>query len=269
MEIELKNLSKTYVSADGLTEVKAVDDISLKIPSNEIFGIIGRSGAGKSSLVRLVSMMERPDSGEVLYDGLRVDILGVPAGTYSISLDTTKGKITQSGIKVSEQDRSGFAHYNYDKGVGAYTDGGTIKANAKILYVTNENKNTVSVTSKDGTTVTGIGNILNSAGMESSGGKTANGGVANSNKGIIKKLAEDGTPLVVRIIGDVTAPEGVTVFDSVDNGGSVGDNGGMARMKSGKDVTIEGVGFDATVNGWGFHFMAESAAPDFGKSFEV
>ena len=202
-------------------------------------------------------------------DGLRVDILGVPAGTYSISLDTTKGKITQSGIKVSEQDRSGFAHYNYDKGVGAYTDGGTIKANAKILYVTNENKNTVSVTSKDGTTVTGIGNILNSAGMESSGGKTANGGVANSNKGIIKKLAEDGTPLVVRIIGDVTAPEGVTVFDSVDNGGSVGDNGGMARMKSGKDVTIEGVGSDATVNGWGFHFMAESAAPDFGKSFEV
>ena len=75
MEIELKNLSKTYVSADGLTEVKAVDDISLKIPSNEIFGIIGRSGAGKSSLVRLVSMMERPDSGEVLYDGLRVDNL--------------------------------------------------------------------------------------------------------------------------------------------------------------------------------------------------
>ena len=46
-----------------------------KIPSNEIFGIIGRSGAGKSSLVRLVSMMERPDSGEVLYDGLRVDNL--------------------------------------------------------------------------------------------------------------------------------------------------------------------------------------------------
>ena len=202
-------------------------------------------------------------------EGLRVDILGVPAGEYSISLDTAKGKITQSGIKVSAQDRSGFAHYNYDKGVGAYTDGGTIKANAKILYVTNENKNTVSVTSKDGTTVTGIGNILNSAGMESSGGKTANGGVANSNKGIIKKLAEDGTPLVVRIIGDVTAPEGVTVFDSVDNGGSVGDNGGMARMKSGKDVTIEGVGSDAVVNGWGFHFMAESAAPDLGKSFEV
>lgn len=75
MQIELQDLVKTYTSADGLTQVKAVDGVSLTIPSNEIFGIIGKSGAGKSSLVRLVSMMERPDSGQVLYDGQRVDNL--------------------------------------------------------------------------------------------------------------------------------------------------------------------------------------------------
>ena len=75
MEIELKNLKKSYISADKTSTVTAVNDISLKIPSNQIFGIIGRSGAGKSSLVRLVSMMEHPDSGEVLYDGQRVDNL--------------------------------------------------------------------------------------------------------------------------------------------------------------------------------------------------
>ncbi len=75
MEIELKNLKKSYVSADKSSTVIAVNDISLKIPSNQIFGIIGRSGAGKSSLVRLVSMMEHPDQGEVLYDGQRVDNL--------------------------------------------------------------------------------------------------------------------------------------------------------------------------------------------------
>ena len=75
MQIELKNLKKTYKSPDGLNEVHAVDDVSLTIPSNQIFGIIGKSGAGKSSLVRLISMMERPDSGEVLYDGQRVDNL--------------------------------------------------------------------------------------------------------------------------------------------------------------------------------------------------
>jgi len=202
-------------------------------------------------------------------EGVRVDLLGLKPGTYSITLDTSKGKVTQSGIVVGQQDRSGYAHFNYDEGVGAYTDGGELKVNAKIIYVTDENKNTVSVTSKDGTTVTGIGNILNSVGQDVGGGKTANGGTANSNQGIIKKLAQDGTPLVIRIVGDVKAPEGLTEYDSTGNGGSVGDNGFMARMKSGKDITIEGVGNDATINGWGFHFMAESSAPEFGKSFEV
>lgn len=75
MQIELINLKKTYTSADGLSKVAAVNDVSLTIPSNQIFGIIGKSGAGKSSLVRLISMMETPDSGEVLYDGERVDNL--------------------------------------------------------------------------------------------------------------------------------------------------------------------------------------------------
>lgn len=75
MQIQLNNLVKNYKSADGLSTVTAVNDVSLTIPSNQIFGIIGKSGAGKSSLVRLISMMEIPDSGEVLYDGERVDNL--------------------------------------------------------------------------------------------------------------------------------------------------------------------------------------------------
>ena len=151
--------------------------------------------------------------------GLRVDIPGVPAGTYSVSLTTAKGTIVQSGLEVNAQDRSGYAHFDYTAGVGAYQDNGTLKP--------------------------------------------------NTNAGIIKKLAEDGTPLVVRIVGSVKAPAGLTAYDSTDFGGSVGDNGYMARMKSGKDVTIEGIGTDAVVDGWGFHFIAETAAPDFGKSFEI
>lgn len=202
-------------------------------------------------------------------EGVRVDILGLTAGTYSITLETSKGKVTQSGITVGAQDRSGYAHFNYNEGVGAYTDNGILKANAKILYITENNKNTVTVTSKDGTSVTGIGNILNSSGQNTGNGQTSKGGKPNTNSGIIKKLAEDGTPLVIRIIGNVSAPEGVTAYDSVDLGGSVGDNGFMARMSAGKDVTIEGVGNDATINGWGIHFMATTSSPEFGKSFEV
>lgn len=74
MQIKLKSLSKTYVEKDG-TEIKAVNDVSLVIPENKIFGIIGKSGAGKSSLVRLMSLLEKPDSGEVYYNENRVDNL--------------------------------------------------------------------------------------------------------------------------------------------------------------------------------------------------
>lgn len=74
MIIELKNLQKTY-NSEGNLKVHAIDDVSLKIPSNQIFGIIGKSGAGKSTLVRLISLLEKCDKGEVWYDGVRVDNL--------------------------------------------------------------------------------------------------------------------------------------------------------------------------------------------------
>lgn len=200
---------------------------------------------------------------------LRVDVTGLKPGSYSLTLTTKSGKITKSSIAVGKQDRSGYAHFNYSDGVGAYNNDGTLKANAKVIYVTDQNKNTVSVTSKDGTTVKGIGHILNSVGKDAGNGLTANAGKANNNSNIIEKLAKDGTPLVVRIIGNVTAPDGLTAYDSLDFGGSVGDNGYMARLQSGKDVTIEGIGTDACMNGWGVHFVAQSSNPTLGKSFEV
>lgn len=203
-------------------------------------------------------------------NGLRVDILGLKAGNYTVTITTSKGDITESNISVGTQDRSGYAHFNYTEGVGAYNDNGELKADAIILYVTDENKDTVSVTSKDGTTVSGIGNILNSAGQDVGDGKTSNGStVTNTNSDILKKLAEDGTPLVVRIVGNVTAPYGLTAYNTTDFGGLKGDNGFMARMKSGKDITIEGIGTNACINGWGLHFICEESAPEFGKSFEV
>ncbi|MCI7577576.1 MAG: ATP-binding cassette domain-containing protein, partial [Spirochaetia bacterium] len=73
MRIKLEKLKKTYKGAGGT--VTAVNDISLDIPENQIFGIIGKSGAGKSSLVRLVSLLETPDEGAVYYNDERVDNL--------------------------------------------------------------------------------------------------------------------------------------------------------------------------------------------------
>lgn len=203
--------------------------------------------------------------------GVRIDIPGLRPGTYTLTVTTKSGTLKRSGIVVEAQDRSGYAHFGTTEGVGAYNNDGTLKKNAIVLYVTEANKNTVSVTSSDGTTVTGIGNILNSVGMDAGSGLNSKGGKANTNQNILRKLAQDGTPLVVRVIGSVAAPEGLTAFDSVDYGGSVGDNGFMARMSGGKNITIEGIGTGATLDGWGLHFICQTAdyAAGLGRSFEV
>lgn len=74
MDIQLNDLKRTYQNTSG-TSIKAVNGVSLSIPSNSIFGIIGKSGAGKSSLVRLISLLEKPDEGSVFFGDKRVDNL--------------------------------------------------------------------------------------------------------------------------------------------------------------------------------------------------
>lgn len=65
--IELKSLSKVYNGRAG--EVVAIKDINLTIEDGDIFGIIGLSGAGKSTLIRCVNFLEKPTSGQVIFDG--------------------------------------------------------------------------------------------------------------------------------------------------------------------------------------------------------
>ncbi|KQQ59446.1 MULTISPECIES: methionine ABC transporter ATP-binding protein [Pseudomonas] len=63
-------VGKTYEGAQG--PVQALQGIDLTIERGEVFGIIGRSGAGKSSLIRTINRLEQPSSGRVLID--QVDI---------------------------------------------------------------------------------------------------------------------------------------------------------------------------------------------------
>ncbi|EGI77717.1 methionine ABC transporter ATP-binding protein [Hylemonella gracilis] len=68
--VAFEHLGKTYQASSG--PVHALQDISLSIPAGSIFGIIGRSGAGKSSLLRTINRLERPSSGRVLVDGVDI-----------------------------------------------------------------------------------------------------------------------------------------------------------------------------------------------------
>lgn len=66
--IEIKHISKTFQVKEQ--EFKALDDVSLHIPLGHIYGVIGVSGAGKSTLIRCVNLLERPDTGQVMIDGV-------------------------------------------------------------------------------------------------------------------------------------------------------------------------------------------------------
>ena len=65
--IQIEHLSKTFGTGDS--SVAALNDVTLDIEKGEIFGIIGLSGAGKSTLVRCINLLERPESGRVLFEG--------------------------------------------------------------------------------------------------------------------------------------------------------------------------------------------------------
>ena len=65
--IEMKQLTKTF--GTGESQVNALQNVTLSVQKGEIFGIIGLSGAGKSTLVRCINLLERPDSGQVLFHG--------------------------------------------------------------------------------------------------------------------------------------------------------------------------------------------------------
>ena len=65
--IEIRDLSLTYKGPKG--PVHALRGINLEIASGEVFGIIGRSGAGKSSLVRCLNLLNRPTEGKVVVNG--------------------------------------------------------------------------------------------------------------------------------------------------------------------------------------------------------
>ena len=62
--VEVKNISLTF------QQVEAVSDISFRVQSQSIFGLVGSDGAGKSSVLRLIAGMIKPSKGEIYIDGL-------------------------------------------------------------------------------------------------------------------------------------------------------------------------------------------------------
>lgn len=213
-----------------------------------------------------------------------IDLFGLKGDDYKIKIipyynnSYLYSKSLDLSLNIKSYDRSGYAHFKYDEGVGAYNNDGTLKENAVVIYVNDENKDYVmgeieeiqdamfdipSVNKK----ALGIGWWLNNAQYSKSGSNTYDSKSVASKLGF-NKVCQD-SPIVIRIVGEVNSPEGLTAYDSTNFGGTIGDNGNMARMKNLRNITIEGVGFDACIKGWGLHFINSDASLNYGKNFEV
>src|SRR5574344_3082238 len=61
--LEIINVSKSY------GDKKVLDDISISVPRQSIYGLLGHNGAGKTTLIRIINQITMPDSGQILLDG--------------------------------------------------------------------------------------------------------------------------------------------------------------------------------------------------------
>jgi D-methionine transport system ATP-binding protein len=73
--LRFERVAKIYPAYRDKPSVQALQDIDFAIPRGSITGVIGRSGAGKSSLVRLINGLEKPSAGRVVVDGRDISAL--------------------------------------------------------------------------------------------------------------------------------------------------------------------------------------------------
>src|SRR5690625_2399133 len=95
MSVVLQNLTKRF------GPVTAVRDLSMQLEKSESVAILGRSGCGKSTVLRLVAGLERPDEGQVFISGRNVT--SVPAD--------------RRGVGMVFQDYALFPHLNVQQNV--------------------------------------------------------------------------------------------------------------------------------------------------------
>lgn len=173
----------------------------------------------------------------------RADVLGLKEGTYSVKVVPVNaegteiaGANTASNLLVKSYNREGFAHFKY-AGVGAYNNDGTLKAGAKVLYITAKTAKTVSTTVNTGKseTITGLQSIIDAY-----------------SKG------KDKTPIAFRFIGKISLSDLDHISSSAE---------GLQIKGAMMNMTFEGVGDDATVYGFGF-LLREAESVEF-RNFAI
>ena len=166
----------------------------------------------------------------------RADMVGLIPGTYSmkvVAVDANGNELSQNGeainLEVINYKREGFAFLNWNAGVGAYKNDGSLKSGARIFYVTSATAKTITCN-----VVTGDkGEVTACTGMQDI--------IAAYEKG------RDKTPITFRIIGTINASD-MDSFGSSAEGIQIKGRNADSEL----NITIEGIGEDATLKGFGF-----------------
>jgi len=69
----MKNLLVAENVVKNFGEFKALDKVSIQVPKESIFGLLGPNGAGKTTLLRIINQITLPDSGQILFDGKKLE----------------------------------------------------------------------------------------------------------------------------------------------------------------------------------------------------
>ncbi len=69
MYVELKNINKNF------GDYKASDNVNFGVEKGKLIGLLGSSGSGKTTILRMIAGLETPDSGDIIIDGVRVNDL--------------------------------------------------------------------------------------------------------------------------------------------------------------------------------------------------
>ena len=168
----------------------------------------------------------------------RADAVGLQAGTYTMKVvpvsaagtELTAQENKTADLDVRHYSREGFAFINGCPAPGAYNSDGTLKAGAKVFYVTKSTAKTITTTVKTGskdtniTTCTGIQTIIDAY-----------------------QKGYDTTPMVFRFLGLITKDDLDKISSSAEGLQVKGK-----KADSELNITFEGIGDDATLHGFGF-----------------
>ncbi len=211
---------------------------------------------------------------------VRIDILGLTADKYDVKIEAAGATRVIQDIQTYETDRSGYAHFNYTSGVGAYNDDGTLKANTVVVYVTDATKNTVTATI-NGKTYTGLVSILSAQStskyplcvrfLDTIKTTQFNTKTYTSKANTTAIVDEQATSLGGNYQGYTAAQiiengwnsysadlaKGVTTLNGLNSKVSYSKNEfdtywNMCDVKNASNITIEGIGENAGIYQWGF-----------------